>query len=102
MCAAVPVTPEVFTMPWSVWQLPALAVDGHRDGLAEMSVVPDAVVVTGGTWLAPLSDVTPLVFLWWLAHPATRSAAAPRPNQRDRLRTGCSDVIVCPPASLVW
>src|SRR5580765_5515158 len=99
MCAAVPVTPDVFTMPWSVGQLPALAEDGHRDGLAEMSVVPDAVVVTGGTWLAPLSDVTPLVFLGVLVHPATRSAAAPRPNQRDRLRTGCSDdVIVCPPA----
>jgi hypothetical protein len=98
----VAVIPEVFTMPWTVGQLPELAADGHLDGLAEMSVVPEAVVVTGGTSSAPLRAVMPLVYLGVLAHPATRSAAAPRPNQRDRLRTGCSDVIVCPPASLVW
>jgi len=102
MWAAVAVIPVVFTMPWTVGQLFELAVVGHRDGLAEMSVVPVAVVVTGGTSSVPLSAVTPLVFLGVLAHPATRSAAAPRPNQRERLRTGCSDVIVCPPASLVW
>jgi hypothetical protein len=100
MWAAVPTIPDVFTVPWTIWQV--LEAFAHRDGLAEMSVVPDAVVVTGGTSSAPLSAVMPLVFLGWLAHPATRSAAAPRPNQRDRLRTGCSDVIVCPPASLVW
>ena len=102
MWAAVAVTPEVFTMPWTVGQLSELVTDGHREGLAEMSVVPEAVVVTGGTCAAPLSAVTPLALLGVLAHPATMSAAAPRPNQRDRLRTGCSDVIVCPPASLVW
>src|ERR1700675_768858 len=102
MWAAVAVTPEVFTMPWTVGQLFPLAADGQREGLAEMCVVPAAVVVTGGTCSFPLSAVTPLVFLGVLAHPATRSAAAPRPNQRDRFRTGCSNVIVCPPASLVW
>src|SRR5688572_8667505 len=102
MWAAVAVTPEVFTMPWTVWQLPALPEDGHRDGLTEMFVVPEAFVVTGGTSSAPLSAVMPLVCLGLLAHPAPRSATTPRPTQRDRLRTGCTDVIVCPPASLVW
>jgi hypothetical protein len=70
-------------MPWSVGQLFPLAAVGHFDGRAEMSVVPVAVVVTGGTSAVPLSVVTPLVFLGVLAHPATRSAAAPRPNQRE-------------------
>src|SRR5512132_260261 len=102
MWAAVPVTPDVFTVPWTVGQLFPVAADGHLDGRAEMSVVPDAVVETGGTCSAPLSAVMPLVYLGLLAHPATRSTATARPNQRDRLTTGCSDVIVCPPASLVW
>jgi hypothetical protein len=49
MWAAVPLMPLVTTVPDSVGQLLELPADGHFDSPTEMSVLPEAEVVTAGT-----------------------------------------------------
>jgi hypothetical protein len=44
-------------MPTTVGQLFELAAEGHLNQLTEMSVLPEAPVVTGGTSCAPVSIV---------------------------------------------
>jgi hypothetical protein len=85
MWATVPFMPEVTTVPVTVGQLLELPADGHFDSPTEMSVVPEAEVVTAGTSWLPLSGIGPLLVWAIPAQPATRTAAAQTPNQRDRL-----------------
>src|SRR6266852_6081216 len=69
--------------------------DGHLNQLTEMSVMPEALVVTAGTSRPPLSVVGPLLDI--SAHAAVRTAAAPTPTQRDRLTTSRTVFILSPP-----
>jgi hypothetical protein len=85
MWAAVPLMPLVTTVPDTVGQLLELPADGHFDSLTEMSVLPEAEVVTAGTSWLPLSATGPRLVWAIPAHPAPRTAAAPTPSQRDRL-----------------
>src|SRR5262245_213966 len=99
MWAAVASTPFVHTVPATVWQLEELPVDGHFDGRTTMSVVPVAVVVTGGTSALPLSAAGR--FPGTVVHPTARTAA-PRTSQTGAFTVSLIARMMGPPLERIW